>query len=165
MTTRERAKPKKAFLFNEQLAKGERGEHFFLHHYHSPIIKYRWHTADFIDWEGSKIELKTDFYSLQDTEFMFMERYSDVDKRKPGGPWQSHKNGVDKFVYLFIRDGVYFEFENMEKLLARLKKLTDKAPMVYIKNPTYRAGGYKVRIADLEDICHRHRLYWSLDEV
>lgn len=165
MTTRERAKPKKAFLFNEQLAKGERGEHFFLHHYHSPILKYRWHTADFIDWEGSKIELKTDFYSLQDTEFMFMERYSDVDKRKPGGPWQSHKNGVDKFVYLFIRDGVYFEFENMEKLLARLKKLTDKAPMVYIKNPTYRAGGYKVRIADLEDICHRHRLYWSLDEV
>lgn len=163
--TKERAKPKKPFLFNEQLAKGERGEHFFLHHYHSPIIKYRYHTADFLDWEGNKLELKTDFYSLKDTEFMFMERYSDVDKRKPGGPWQSHKNEVDIFVYLFIRDGVYFEFRDMDALIERLKKLTHGKSMVYIKNPSYRAGGYKVKIADLEDICIRHRLYWSLDEV
>ena len=165
MAVRERKNTKKVFDFKEQLAKGDRGEHFFIHHYHSPIIKYRYHTADFLDWEGNLLELKSDFYSLKDTEFFFMEKYSDVDSRKLGGPWQAHKNGVDKFIYQFVRDGVYFEFSDMEALLERLRELTAGKRLIYIKNKGWRGAGFKIKITDLEDLYEDHRLYYSVDEV
>lgn len=167
MSTKQRTQTRrgKVFRFDEQLAKGNAGERWLEAHYHTPILQYKYHTADFIDWEGRLLELKSDNYSLQDTEFMFMERWSDADKRKPGGPWQSHGNGVDIFIYLFIRDGVYYEFKDMDALLERLKELTKGKRLIYIRNPGYRAGGYKVPIADLKDLAEEHKLYYSLDEV
>lgn len=135
-----------------------------LQHYHSPLVPFEGHAVDFLRSDGARVEVKTDWYSLSSTEFFFMERWSDIDKKKPGGPWQS-ENKADVFVYLFIRDGVYFEFENMDDLLERLRAYTRGKQLIRIQNRGYCGGGYKVPIKELSDLYTDYRLYWSVDEV
>lgn len=134
-----------------------------LEHYHSPLLTYPERAFDFWRVDGKKVEVKTDWYSLDSTEFFFIERWSDVDKKKPGGPWQS-QDKADIFVYLFIRDGVYFEFDDMDALVNRLEDLTKKLKLIRIRNRGYSGGGYKVPLADLADLYVDYRLYWSVDD-
>lgn len=134
-----------------------------LEHYHSPLLIYPQREFDFWRVDGKRVEVKTDWYSLDDTEFFFMERWSDIDKEKPGGPWQS-VDKTDVFVYLFIRDGVYFEFDDVPALVQRLEDLTSKLKLVRIRNRGYTGGGYKVPLAELTDLYVDYRLYWSVDD-
>jgi len=128
-----------------------------------PLIPFIDHSTDFIRPDGLRVEVKTDWYALDKTEFFFMERWSDVDKEKPGGPWQSFGKS-DIFVYLFIRDGVYFEFPDMPALLDRLEELTATLKLIRIPNRGYAGGGYKVAIKDLTDLFIDYRNYWSVDD-
>ena len=154
----------KVFTFQNEVSKGNKGEAWLMHHYHSPIIPHHDHSADFIRHDGLKLELKTDWYSLSNTEYFFIERWGDIDKKKPGGPWQS-LGKADVFVYLFIRDGVYFEFDDMKELIKRLNKLTKDLKLIRIQNRGYAGGGYKVKLTDLADLYTDYRLYYSVDET
>lgn len=154
----------KTFDFKAQLSKGNKGEHWIKNHYHSPVVKYKERDFDFIRDDGARVEVKTDWYNLSSTEFFFMERWSDVDSKKPGGPWQS-EGKADVFIYLFIRDGVYFEFEDIGALVQRLRKLTKGQKLIKVQNKGWCGGGYKVRIEDLKDLYTDYRLFWSVDEV
>lgn len=135
-----------------------------LQHYHSALLPYTEHAFDFLRDDGKRIEVKTDWYSLDKTEFFFMERWSSIEKQKPGGPWQS-LDKADVFVYLFIRDGVYFEFDNMGLLVEELDRIVSKLKLIRIPNRGYTGGGYKVPIKDLTDLFTDFRLYWSVDDA
>lgn len=134
-----------------------------LDHYHTPLLPYPGNEFDFWRADGKRIEVKSDYYSLQNTEFFFMERWSNIDKERPGGPWQSLGKS-DTFVYLFIRDGVYFEFDDLPALVARLEDLTFNLPLIKIRNKGHTGGGYKVPLEALSDLYVDYRLYWSVDE-
>lgn len=153
------------FSFQQELSKGKKGEQWLLHHYHSPLLPYAAYDFDFLRADGKAVELKTDWYSLSGTEFFFMERWSDIERKKPGGPWQSAGKGADLFIYLFIRDGVYFEFEDVRELRDRLNSLTRSLELIRIRNRGYEGGGYKVPIAKLADLFVDYRLFWSVDEI
>jgi hypothetical protein len=154
---------RRTFDFSTELQKGNKGERWLSRHYHSSLVKFSGREFDFIREDNKRVELKTDWYNLANTEFMFIERWSDVDKKKPGGPWQS-QDKTDIFVYLFIRDGVYFEFDDMDALVNRLEDLTKKLKLIRIRNRGYSGGGYKVPLADLADLYVDYRLYWSVDD-
>jgi hypothetical protein len=133
-------------------------------HYHSPLLPFREHAFDFLRDDGRRIEVKTDWYSLDKTEYFFIERWSSIEKKKPGGPWQS-LGKADVFVYLFIRDGVYFEFEDMAAFVGELERMIPDLPLIRIPNKGYTGGGYKVPMAALAHLYTDYRLYWSVDDA
>lgn len=130
---------KKIFDFNKQLKLGDKGEQDFLKYYKNatkcPIRAY-----DF-DLDGKKIELKSDFYTFEDTDNFFIERYSDYDKLKDGSLWQS--KDCDFFVYYFINEGVFFWF-NVKEFLKFLDEYIKDKSYVIIKNKGWNALGYKI---------------------
>lgn len=134
-----------AWDFKDQLVVGDRGQELFIQYYHEPLVIYPPHKADFQVVSSSKLlELKTDTYNIEKTPYFFMERWSDVHQEKPGGPWQSKKNKVDLFCYMFVRHNIYFEFTSIPALCKELDGLTAKMGLVYIKNKGWVTAGYKV---------------------
>lgn len=134
----------------KQLKVGAKGEKLFLKHWPVPVRKHAiLKGPDFLDIDNRIIELKTDTYDMDATPNFFIERWSDVKNRKPGGPWQAHEKGVQVFVYLFIKQKTWFIFEDMEALLKRLDQLTDKAYAINIPNKGWTTQGYRVKRADL----------------
>ena len=141
------------FTFKAQLEVGDRGEQLFLERYPRKIEIYPGREWDFtVQSTGEKLELKTDTYNIDKSPNFFFERFSDVYKQTPGGPWQSYSHGVDIFCYYFVRHNVWFEFRDMEALLERLNKLTENKGLVYIKNRGWVTGGYKIPRNLLEDL-------------
>lgn len=135
-----------SFNFKDQLKVGDKGEKWFIEHYHSPLIQIKEHYADFKRISDGKIvELKTDTYSLDKTPNFFIERYSDFSKKSPGGIWQSKEKRVNVFCYLFIKDGVYYEFD-LKELIKELTPIADeyeaKKRFLWIKNPAWITAGF-----------------------
>lgn len=149
-----------AFDFKTQLEVGSRGEELFLERYPTKLIVHPHHAYDFdCERTGRKIELKTDTYNIHKTSNFFMERYSDVHKKSPGGVWQSIEKGVDTFCYYFVRHNVWFQFDDLPLLIDRLNDLTKKQGLVYIKNKGWVTAGYKIARDDLADLFD----VWSWD--
>lgn len=143
----------KAWDFKEQLALGERGEELFMERYPRKLEIFPGREYDFtVCSSREKLELKTDSYNINKSENFFFERYSDVHRKTPGGPWRAHKDKVDIFCYYFVRHNVWFEFRDLPALCERLDALTKKQGLVYIKNTAWITGGYKVPRAELEDL-------------
>ena len=141
------------FDFKEQLAVGSRGEELFLEYYPTKITIHAEHAYDFDCVKtGAKIELKTDTYNIEKTDNFFLERYSDVHKKSPGGPWQSIEKGVTVFCYYFVRNNIWFQFNDLPALIERANELTANQGLVYIKNKGWVTAGYKVKREDLEDL-------------
>jgi hypothetical protein len=107
-------------------------------------------TGDFLLPGGLKVEVKSDSYKHQDTENFFIERYSDVNKKTNGGPWQSAEHGCSVFVYFFVNDGIAYVFD-LDKLLLRLAEICPTG-LIYIRNKGWTTGGYKVPRVKLLDI-------------
>lgn len=142
-----------SFDFQAQLTVGSRGEELFLERYPSKLIVHPEHAYDFdCKVTGAKIELKTDTYNIDKTDNFFIERYSDVHKKSPGGVWQSYEKGVTVFCYYFVRNNIWFQFNDLPTLVSRLEELTKKKGMIYIKNKGWITGGYKIKREDLEDL-------------
>lgn len=154
----------KTLSFHRELEKGNKGERWMLQHYHSPLLAYREFAFDFLRDDGKRIEVKTDWYSLDKTEFFFIERWSSIEKKKPGGPWQS-LGKADVWLYLFIRDGVYFEFDDMAAFVGALEQLIPDLELIRIPNKGYTGGGYKVPMKALAHLYTDYRLYWSVDDA
>jgi hypothetical protein len=148
---------KKKWDFRDQLVVGSRGEELFLQHYHSPLVIYPEHRADFKRVsDGALVELKSDTYNIDKTPYFFMERWSDFHQKKPGGPWQSREKRVDVFCYLFVRHNIYYEFNDLKVLTKELDKLTDKQGMVFVKNKGWVTAGFKVLREALKGLYTRY---------
>lgn len=148
----------KVFDFKEQLVMGSRGEELFMEYYHSPLVVYPEHKADFKRIsDGKLVELKCDSYNLLKTPNFFFERWSDVHKEKPGGPWRARKDRVGVYCYMFVRHNVYFEFEDVKALTDILDKLTAGKGMIYVKNKGWVTGGYIVPRDAVAHLYKEHR--------
>lgn len=152
----------KTFGWEEQLDIGHSGEQLLLHGYHEPLVFASVLTYDFRGvTDGRKIELKTDTFSMSETPNFFMERWSrDDEKRHPGGPWRARRSRVDTFVYLFIRDGIYFEFRDIKALCSKLDEWIDAtgAKERRIRNKHFVTVGYTVPRDILLDLCKQYKL-------
>jgi hypothetical protein len=135
-----------SFSFKDQLVVGSRGEELLLKHYHSPLIIIPDHYADFKRIsDGRIVELKTDTYNMEKTPNFFFERWSDFEKKKPGGVWQSSEHRVHTFIYYFVRHNTYFEFE-LKPLLKFLQPFADKKDekggWIFVKNKGWITAGF-----------------------
>lgn len=131
--------------FSKQLKVGEQGEQLILNHYREPIVYYKGRRADFVlPLTGELLELKTDTYDRQKTSNFFFERWSDVDNKKPGGPWQARAKSASRFIYLFMSDGTYYEFQDIDKLCRLLDQYCTKLEPIRILNKGWTTVGYKV---------------------
>lgn len=138
----------RVFGFKSQLATGAAGEALLLKHHHVPLIKTDGRKADLrCSLTGHRIELKTDTYPMDKTPYVFFERFSDVAKQSPGGPWRTKQDRVPIFVYMFIRDNRYLEFKNIPKMLKAVEKHIEKTKLkpVLIANRGWITSGYKIR--------------------
>ena len=151
----------KAWTFQEQLTIGNRGEELFLERYPRKLEIYPGREYDFtVKSSREKLELKTDTYNINKSDNFFFERFSDVHKETPGGPWRAHKDKIDIFCYYFVRHNIWFEFRDIPALVKELNSLTKSSGLVYIKNRGWITGGYKVRRECLE---HLYTV-WEFDE-
>lgn len=142
----------KVFTFDDQNKVGKKGEQFLKKHWPEPLRKLEGKGPDFLDLQGELIEIKTDTYDMDKSANFFMERWSVLDKKSPGGPWQAVDKKATVFVYLFLTNKTWYVFRDMEKLIDRLDDLTEKLGMVYIRNRGYITAGYKIPRAKLSDL-------------
>ena len=143
----------KIFTFNGQLEVGDRGEQLFLERYPRKLEIYPGREYDFtVKSSREKLELKTDTYNMNKSSNFFFERYSDVHRKTPGGPWRAHKDEIDIFCYYFVRHNLWFEFRDLDGLIERLNDLTKKQGLIYIKNKGWVTGGYKIPREALDDL-------------
>ena len=148
------------FDFKVQLEVGQSGEADFLNMYPSKLEIHPGFDGDFICKKtGDKIELKTDTYRMSDTPNFFIERYSDFHKKSPGSVWQALEHGCKRFCYYFVKDGVYFEFDNLPKLCNRLEKLIEGRSYIQVKNKAWVTIGYTIKREDLSDLYTE----WSIE--
>jgi hypothetical protein len=108
--------------------------------------------GDFLLHNGDVLEVKSDSYSLKATKNFFMERWSDFDRKKPGGPWQSLAHGAKYFFYWFPADLTGFLFHTQE-LVDKLEELEHTLETRFVDNETWTTVGYKVPRNDLLNIC------------
>lgn len=151
----------KQFSWKTQLDFGKQAEREFLQHYHEPLILSPNLRYDFtVISTGERLELKTDDWQMDSTPNYFFERYSSVHEKTPGGPWRARRHGIGRFVYYFIRDGVYFEFTDVKTLCARVDKYvkSKKMGLIYVKNPAWITGGYKIPRAVVSDLAVERRI-------
>jgi hypothetical protein len=142
----------KTFSFQEQLKVGDRGESLFMERYPRNLDIYPGREYDFtVRCNGKTVELKTDSFNMEKTPNFFLERYSDVYKKTPGGPWRAKKDKVDIFCYYFVRHNLWYEFRDLPKLIKKLDKLTEKKGMIHVKNRGWVTGGYTVPREELEE--------------
>lgn len=125
--------------FKDDLGRGQKGETAF-HSLYPHLTRLSGRGADFIDEStGETYEIKTDYY---DSPNFFMERWSDVDKGKPGGPWQSEEKKITYYVYLFIQQGELYIF-SVKDLVSRLNEIKNPNARL-IQNRTWTTMGYIV---------------------
>lgn len=99
--------------------------------------------GDFITAGGEVVESKGDYYDMQKTENFFLEKWSDVDNKKPGGPWQALEHGATLFVYLYVKNRTFFVFKT-HKLLETLEAMEPTLRPVRIQNQGWVTVGYLV---------------------
>lgn len=131
-----------SFGFKTQLRMGQLGEILY-GAAHPEYTRTDGMTCDFWTDAGKSVELKTDFYSIEATPNLFIERWSVHEKQKPGGPWQSQEKGIDYFVYFYLPSLVVYTFPVAE-LVTRLETLISNITPFPIKNQGFTTVGYRV---------------------
>jgi hypothetical protein len=148
----------RTFDFKKQLSIGKEGERQFLAAYHSPLVSTDGRKNDFLRvTDSKKVELKTDSYRMDATPNFFMERWSSVEDKKPGGPFQSLKNKTDVYCYLYVNDRCYFEFSEIPRLVQELEILTRKMRPTPVRNRGWTTVGYKIPRTDLASLSKEYR--------
>ena len=137
---------------------GQLGEMLFFQAHEGDMTKIDGLSGDFVWHEtGEKVELKTDYWQMGKTPNYFFERYSDRDKKTPGGPWQALGHDCDLFVYFYVSDLTYFVF-NTKELVKHLDKIIPRIEPTLITNQSWVTEGYRVPRAMLQDIATEHKL-------
>lgn len=143
---------RKVHSFKESLIRGNNSEAVwmttFLKKYPEyALLKTDGRSHDFVivsPFGEFTLELKSDSFDMTKTENMFIERWSSVEGRKPGGPWQSQLKGVDLFCYYFTKQRIMLT-ANVNKLILALDELDLKEKdLIPILNKGYTTMGWKV---------------------
>lgn len=137
--------------FKTSLAKGKQGEALLLTVMPQlePLDGKR---SDFIHKDTNELyELKSDQYDMRNTENFFIELYSDLDRKKVGGPAQALEHHSKYWIYMFVKNRVLFIFET-ELLVRRIEKIKSAYISINIQNATWTTTGIKVLRKDLEDL-------------
>ena len=138
------------FSFDSQLEKGTLGETQFVLDYpqfsKNPCIT----GCDFIDKElGYKVELKTDYHPIESTPNFFIERYSSIEAKSDGGPWQAFNKGALWYVYRFNNHNTYYWILLSKLSIYLLEKITKNSKLKIIANERYSTAGYLVKREEL----------------
>ncbi len=140
----------KIFDFNEQLKNGVSGEEIFYRCFASRLRREDGRKHDFFDMVTKEyLELKSDSYDATQTPNFFIERYSSIATKSDGGPWQALKNGNHKFVYFFVKNGIYYVFD-LPRLVTHLDERAQTYKFINIQNRGWTTQGYKVKRAELD---------------
>ena len=142
----------KVFGWKEQFSKGKKMESIFPSLYQGgqlmepdpPTRAYDFERVD----DGLRVELKSDFYPIEKTKNLFVERWSVVQEGKepkPGSIWKSVSH-ADLFVYFFAVSGVYFEFDNIPAVIDAVEKYVEEnnVPLIDVQNKGYKGQGYRI---------------------
>ncbi len=149
----------KIHKFSDSLRQGQSGEELFFELNKNLLIREDGFNYDFTFKEtGERLELKSDYYDATKTENCFMERFSDVHQKTPGGAWQAAAKGVKYFGYFFVQNKELYLFET-ESLVKKLDEVCGKLSLVYIKNVAWTTAGYKVNRNLLTDILIQRKVY------
>lgn len=141
-----------AFKFLASLRVGQVGETLFFSAHCKDLVKEDGRARDFSYKEsGEGIELKSDCWSMDDTPNFFMERWSNVEKKTPGGPWQSLSNGTRYYIYFYLPNLTYYTFE-VSDLCRFLEKNKAQWEAKEVRNPNYTTVGYRVPRSALEHL-------------
>lgn len=147
------------FDFQTQLSLGSEGEEAFLDRYPSPLsisLDKRWDFNRLSD--GARVELKSDTYCPNKYPNFVMERFSDIERSTPGGPWRAKKDKIGLFIYYFAKTGLYYEFTNLAALVAELDSLIPSCREYKIKNKSWVTQAYAVPRNLLSHLCTEHWL-------
>lgn len=128
--------------FKVSLEKGRLGENFLIANMEG-MRALDGRRGDLLTPEGYIMEVKTDGYDMAKTKNFFIERWSDIIKGKPGGPWQSKEHGVDLFAYLYIKNATVFIFK-LDSLLTALEPLVADMKLIDIQNKSWLTQGYLI---------------------
>lgn len=135
--------------FKKSLARGERAEAILLT-YFPHLIKQDKCSFDFLDPStGLKLELKSDFYGLNKSPNFFIERYSNLSTKAPGGPWQAQKHEADYYLYFYPNDLTLFIMP-VAALLSHFDTKTYGS--ISVRNKAWLTTGYKVPRSDLSHL-------------
>lgn len=133
----------KPFSFKKQSAVGDQGEKIFLDKYTDCIKLGVKDDYDFYDEDrGIYLELKTDTYPLSKTKNHFIEKYSDDNTYKLGGPFRCTKPD-SVFIYYHIKDDKAFFYDPIE-LVDIIENNFDDNDLISIRNKGYNTQGFKV---------------------
>ena len=133
------------FYFDKSLKVGKEGEDRFFNHFSGRLIKADGLKYDFVTVDGLTLELKSDSYDMEKTENFFFERYSDFERKTPGGIWQSKSNEVDLFVYYFPQND-YFYCGNVNDIVESVETLQlDEKDLLKIPNKSWTTAGWKIK--------------------
>lgn len=146
---------KTKFDFSRQLKVGNEGEKLFIKCYKNRrAVKSGGIAFDLIVDDYSSVELKTDSYSMGNTINFFMEKYGNIKAKTLGGPWRAARDGVKFFVYLFLKDKVFFWFDP-NKLCNFLDEYVKTCAPKKIENNGWTTVGYLVPRHLCEKLCVR----------
>lgn len=112
---------------------------------------------------GKGIELKADFWAMDRTPNYFFERYSNLERGTPGGPWRSIEDGADLFVYLYVKDLTFYQFET-KKLVEALDKIVPTLTPTDVPNAKYTTQGYRVPRAMLDHLTEPKHIKVKLED-
>lgn len=143
------------FDFDKQFSIGEKGEQLIARCFGWQRLSG--YGADLLTPKGARIELKTDSYASTATNNFFIERYGDIRKQSPGGPWKAQRDRCAAFLYLFWPDKVLYGFK-VRQLLQYLEARLDHYETRIIANKTWKTGGYLVPQWELKPLAKITRL-------
>ncbi|MBF2056184.1 MAG: hypothetical protein IGQ45_02945 [Cyanobacterium sp. T60_A2020_053] len=106
---------------------------------------------------GEWLEIKVDYTTYPNH---FVERYSSLEDKKLGGPWQYLHRGVKYYVFFYKKLGDIYVFET-QALVIRIETLLknniisdhNNGGKVEQRNAYYHTYGYKVSKKLIDDIC------------
>lgn len=142
-----------SFSFKKQLRVGDEGEALFRQNYASlNPVKSEDKAIDFLINGNESVELKTDTYLMSDTPNMFIEQYSDDEKKTLGGLWRAYDDKVKYFVYFYMKDKTFFWFDTVkfyEGLMPLIKKNKYKTHRILNHGGKWRSLGHLIPRKDV----------------
>lgn len=142
----------KLHSFYESKYIGDTGEAQFLKNY-PQFMALNTKTVTDVDFVGKlfgiKAELKTDTYNSPN---FFIERWSNAEQQKEGGPWQSFAKGANWYVYWFVKDPTkYYWLRLTKQNLEALTELYRNAQRTesHIRNRNYTTVGKALAIQEV----------------
>lgn len=131
--------------FRNDLVRGQQGEAMF-HLLFPDLQRLDGRAADFKAPNGETYEIKTDSYTSGN---YFIERWSDVEQKKAGGPWQSAEKQIDYYVYMFPKMARLYIF-SVPDLVRQMEALPSSAKrVVNVENKSWTTQGFLVKIEHL----------------